>query len=311
MTSEYSAQRERAVGCLLGLAVGDALGAPVEFCRRDSFEPVSGMCSGGYFKLPAGAWTDDTAMALCLGESLRFDPAVNAQDLLERFCRWASDGENTSTGVCVGIGQNTLRVLGNFHRTGALAAPETSQKSDGNGAAMRLAPVAVRHWNNPKLARRAAVLQSRVTHYSEISAACCEALSDALAKLIGGADWQDGIRPEPNLWWPQEVRMLWDMDWSRRERDSIRSSGYVVHTVEAALWAVDTTSNFRDAVLKAVNLGDDADSVGAVAGQLAGARFGADAIPEEWLSQLIHRPKIQFLASNLFQASITPAGNHR
>ena len=308
MTTEYPATQSRAIGAMLGLAVGDALGAPVEFSRRDSFEPVSGMRSGGYFKLPAGAWTDDTAMALCLGESLLFDPAINAQDLLDRFCRWAADGENTSTGVCVGIGQNTLRVLGNFHRTGALLAPETRQKSDGNGAAMRLAPIALRHWSNPQEARRTADLQSRITHYSAISAGCCEFLAATTSSLISGADWQGAIRPEPNSEWPSEVQILLREDWTARSRDSIKSSGYVVHTMEAAIWAVDTTTSFADALLKAVNLGDDADSVGAVTGQLAGARYGYGAIPEEWLAQLVHRPKIEALAQDLFVASLTPAG---
>jgi ADP-ribosyl-[dinitrogen reductase] hydrolase len=308
MTTEYPATQNRAIGSMLGLAVGDALGAPVEFSRRDSFEPVSGMRSGGYFKLPAGAWTDDTAMALCLAESLLFDPAINAKDLLDRFCRWAADGENTSTGVCVGIGQNTLRVLGNFHRTGALLAPETRQKSDGNGAAMRLAPIALRHWNNPHEARRTADLQSRITHYSAISAGCCEFLAATLAALISGANWQDAIRPEPNPAWPDEVQILYGADWTARSRDSIKSSGYVLHTMEAALWAVDTTTSFADALLKAVNLGDDADSVGAVTGQLAGARYGFGAIPEEWLAQLVHRPKIEALAQDLFLASLTPIG---
>ena len=308
MTIEYPATQSRAIGAMLGLAVGDALGAPVEFSRRDSFEPVSGMRSGGYFKLPAGAWTDDTAMALCLGESLLFVPAINAKDLLDRFCRWAADGENASTGVCVGIGQNTLRVLGNFHRTGALFAPETRQKSDGNGAAMRLAPIALRHWNNPHEARRTADFQSRITHYSAISAGCCEFLAATLSALISGADWQEAIRPEPNPAWPDDVQNLYEADWTARSRDSIKSSGYVVHTMEAAIWAVETTTSFADALLKAVNLGDDADSVGAVTGQLAGARYGCGAIPEAWLAQLINRPKIEALAQDLFLASLTLAG---
>ena len=308
MQLKLSLQEDRAIGCFLGLAVGDALGAPVEFCRRGSFEPVSNMRAGGYFKLPAGAWTDDTAMALCLAESLLLDPAINSKDLLDRFCRWAADGENTSTGVCVGIGQNTLRVLGNFHRTGALLAPETRQKSDGNGAVMRLAPVALRHWSNPIEVRRTAGLQSRITHYSEISAGCCEALGATLAAMIGGSSWQVAIRPEINPSWPDEVQILARADWPIRSRDSIKSSGYVIDTMEAALWAVETTSSFEDALLTAVNLGDDADSVGAVTGQLAGARYGYSSIPQEWLSQLTRRLDIETLARNLFQASLTAFG---
>ena len=164
---EKNSPRDWALGSFVGLAIGDALGAPVEFCRRDTFEPVTGMRAGGYFKLPVGAWTDDTAMALCLAESLVEYPQLDLKDLLDRFCLWASKGANTSTGVCVGIGQNTLRVLGNYHRTGELLAPETRQKSDGNGAIMRLAPVAARHWRAPLEAKRIAAQQSRATHYSD------------------------------------------------------------------------------------------------------------------------------------------------
>lgn len=108
---------DRAIGVLAGLTVGDALGAPVEFCSRDSFEPVGGMRADGYFKLPASAWTDDTAMALCLAESLLAHPQLDPKELFDLFCEWAAKGSNTSTGVCVGMGKNTLRVPGNYNRT--------------------------------------------------------------------------------------------------------------------------------------------------------------------------------------------------
>jgi len=291
---------DRAAASLLGLAIGDALGAPVEFKRRDTFEPVTDMRSGGYFKLPAGAWTDDTAMALCLAESLIAYPHLDQKDLLDRFCLWASKAENTSTGVCVGIGQNTLRVLGNFHRTGMLNAPETRQKSDGNGAAMRLAPVAIRHWHNPVEARRIAVLQSRTTHYSELSAAGCEYLAAILCALISGQEWTQATRPTANASWPDEIKAFACEDWQQRDRETISSTGFVIHTLEAALWAVDTTNSFAAAMLKAVNLGDDADSVGAVAGQLAGARYGLSAIPVNWRDTLIDNQKIKNLGRALF-----------
>lgn len=303
--------RDRALGTIVGLAVGDALGAPVEFCRRDTFEPVNDMRAGGYFKLPAGAWTDDTAMALCLGESLIAHGHLDQKDLLDRFCLWAGEGANSSTGVCVGIGQNTLRVLGNYHRTGALLAPETRQKSDGNGAVMRLAPVAVRHWRNSIEAMRIAALQSRATHYSELSAAASEALALILSDLISGAAWEDAVRLAPAEHWPEGIRAVFDENWQQRDRDSISSTGFVVHTLEAAMWAVDTTSSFAAALLKAVNLGDDADSVGAVAGQLAGARYGLSGIPRSWLDVLIHCERIEEIGRELFGASNGSSTNER
>ena len=300
---------DRAVGALVGLAIGDALGAPVEFCRRDTFELVTEMRAGGYFRLPAGAWTDDTAMALCLAESLIEYPQLEPKDLLGRFCVWASEGANTSTGVCVGIGQNTLRVLGNYHRTGTLLAPETRQRSDGNGAVMRLSPVAVRHWRDPFEARRIAKLQSRTTHYSDLSAGACEALAATLSCLIEGVAWEHASRPAPAEHWPDAIKAISGENWHQRSRDSICSTGFVVHTLEAAMWAVATTSSFADALLKAVNLGDDADSVGAVAGQLAGARYGLSSIPESWLEVLYHRDKIVALGDMLFHAGNAGGGS--
>lgn len=265
--------------------------------------PVTGMRSGGVFKLPAGAWTDDTAMALCLAESLLAAPELAHQDLLDRFCDWAANASNTSTGVCVGIGQNTLRVLGNYHRTGALRAPETRQKSDGNGALMRLAPVPVRHWRNLETVRRVAGEQSRTTHYSDISAGACELTAVILASLIFGRTWREALLVPQNPSWPDIVKGLDPAaEWRERPHDSISSSGFVVHTLEAALWAVDTTSSFEEAVLRAVNLGDDADSVGAVAGQLAGARYGFCAIPEKWRQELIDAGKIEEIGRALFTA---------
>ena len=305
---EKNSPRDRALGSLVGLAIGDALGAPVEFCRRDTFEPVTDMRAGGYFKLPVGAWTDDTAMALCLAESLIEHPQLDLKDLLDRFCLWASKGVNTSTGVCVGIGQNTLRVLGNYHRKGELLAPETRQKSDGNGALMRLSPVAVRHWQSPADAKRIAELQSRATHYSDISAAACESLVLILASLIRGDAWEQAAKPDPADHWPGGIKSISDENWDERDRDSIHSTGFVVHTLEAAMWAVDTTSSFAAALLKAVNLGDDADSVGAVAGQLAGARYGLTGIPQNWLDVLLHRERIEAIGHQLFDASINETG---
>jgi ADP-ribosyl-[dinitrogen reductase] hydrolase len=266
------------------------------------------MRAGGYFKLPVGAWTDDTAMALCLAESLLERPNLDPQDLLERFCGWASKGENTSTGVCVGIGQNTLRVLGNFHRKGTLFAPETRQKSDGNGAIMRLAPVALRHWKDPSEARRIADLQSRTTHYSEFSASACEYMAAILCELIVGGNWGAALKGEVNPEWPDAIRAIAEEDWRLRSLDSIHSTGFVVHTLEAALWSVETTESFEGAVLKAVNLGDDADSVGAVAGQLAGARYGLSAIPVRWREGLVQSSRIVSIAEALVSAGFSSDG---
>lgn len=278
---------DRRQGVLLGLAIGDALGAPVEFMARDSFPLVTEMLGGGPFNLPPGAWTDDTAMALCLDESLGHDPELDLKDLLDRFCRWLEFGENTSTGKAVGVGQNTLRSLGNYRRTGALQASERTNRSDGNGAIMRSGPIPALHWQDPKKSRRLSALQSRATHCSDLSAACCELLSDILCDLISGKPWAS-VRTRPALQhWPEEVRAMAQGQWIAKHRDSIRSTGYVIDTLEAALWSVEQANTFEDALITAVNLGEDADSVAAVAGQLAGARWGRADIPKRWIEVLV------------------------
>jgi ADP-ribosyl-[dinitrogen reductase] hydrolase len=300
---EVSGASDRVTGCLVGLAVGDALGAPVEFKRRGTFAPVTGMRAGGYFRLPAGAWTDDTAMALCLAQSLLAVPDFSELDLLERFWRWLEHGENTSTGRALGVGQNTFRTLSNFRRTGALAAPPNGNRSDGNGALMRMAPVACRYWRKPELARSIAVRQSRTTHHSALSEAACELQAELLTGLIAGSRWDDCVASVRQETWPPEIEAILARDWLAMADADVNASGYVVNTLEAALWATHTSEGFSEAVLKAVNLGDDADTVGAVTGQLAGARFGMASIPPEWFAQLVDGEVIKEIGLKLACAS--------
>jgi ADP-ribosyl-[dinitrogen reductase] hydrolase len=297
------AVQERARGALVGLAIGDALGAPVEFKDRGSFLEVREMLAGGYFKLPAGAWTDDTAMALCLADSLLHDGNLDVKDLLDRFLGWIYENENTSTGQCVGVGQNTFAVLGNYRRTGALTAPAVNGRSDGNGALMRLAPVACRHWSNPSKARAIARSQSYATHASELSAASCDAMASILCDLIVGRPWEDALAKIAADPWPEEIGAILAGGWQAKPHDEISSSGYVVDTLEAAIWAVGTTLSFEEALIAAVNLGHDADTVGAVAGQLAGARYGVRTIPARWRELLIQHDKIDRRARDLVTAA--------
>ncbi|NHQ75984.1 ADP-ribosylglycohydrolase family protein [Roseovarius gahaiensis] len=299
----YIDPKSASVGCLVGLAVGDALGAPVEFCRRDTFEPVVGMRAGGQFNLPAGAWTDDTAMALCLADSLLADSSLVCSDLLDRFIRWAEKGENSSTGVAVGIGQNTLRTLGNYRRTGAVKATRFGAKADGNGAIMRLAPVPILYWQDPLRAQQVAVEQSQATHCSSLSDEACAYLALVLTRLIAGQDWNDALAVDLAAGCSPEMQQIVGRAWEHKDRHEIQTTGYVIHTLEAALWSVAITSSFEEAVLLAVNLGDDADTVGAVTGQLAGALYGLGALPAAWLTGLRAGEAINARATALFSKS--------
>lgn len=294
---------ERVCGALVGLAIGDALGAPVEFRARGTFPEVRDMQAGGYFRLPAGAWTDDTAMALCLADSLMHDADLDPADLLDRFLRWMDSHENTSTGKCIGVGQNTLVVMGNYRRTGALVAPPVRGRSDGNGALMRVAPIACRHWQDIHKARKVSRIQSFATHASELSAAACEALAWLLCELIAGRSWDEAFDRISAEDWPIEIQAIVSRLWVGKPRDAIRSSGFVVQTFEAAVWAVGSTESFEDALILAVNLGHDADTVGAVAGQIAGARYGHWSIPHHWVHALAKRSDIERRAHELYVAS--------
>lgn len=299
--NEASDARDRALGCLLGLAVGDALGSTVEFRARGTFAPVTGLVGGGPFRLLPGQWTDDTSMAICLAESLLHDPLLDPADLMARFLRWWRQGENSSTGACFDIGNATRAALARYERTGEPLAGDPSPNAAGNGSVMRLAPVAVRHWREPRRAEAVAERQSACTHATPVAIAGCALLAEVLCGLIAGGG-KAALTPRPAKGWPPRIRAIAGGKWRGAQEAAISSSGYVVHTLEAAFWAVDGAEGFADAVLRAVNLGDDADTVGAVAGMVGGALWGLSGIPPEWVATLHDGPRLRGLAAALFDA---------
>ena len=273
---------DRALGALVGLAVGDAVGTTLEFRPRGSDPPLTDMVGGGPFRMPPGGWTDDTSMALGLADSLvelgRFDGA----DIMRRWLRWMRQGAYSHTGTCFDIGNQTAAALQRFERDGSLPQPTDAA---GNGAIMRLAPVVLFALREPPERRRMvaaelAARQARLTHNSEEAAATAEAMAGLLHDLLHGAG------PE----------VLGEVAASR---DLVRSGGYVRDTWDAARWAVATSGNFREAVLAAANLGEDADTTAAVAGQLAGAMYGSAGIPSIWRERLLWRKGIEAVAWNL------------
>lgn len=272
---------DRTAGSFVGLAIGDALGAPVEFANRGTFEPVTAYRSGGRFNLPAGAWTDDTAMALCLAQSLIEQKTLDNEDLLNKFCDWAENGTNTSTGVAVGIGQNTLRVLGEFRRNRHLEALPFGAKNDGNGSLMRLAPVACFANQNLEETLAFAGFQSRATHASRHAEQCCKILADLLFRLINGEPLKHAVEKIRQSPMNNEISLMMHRNIVEESEDDIQSGGYVINTLHAALWSTLTTDSFESAVLRACNLGDDADTTAAVAGQIAGAMCGYSNIPQD------------------------------
>lgn len=298
----FDARRDRAIGAFIGLAVGDALGTTIEFKARDNYPPITGMVGGGPFGLKPGEWTDDTSMALCLADSLIANHGeLNANDLAGRFVRWWKQGENSVTGRCFDIGNATSSALQSFVRTGR-AEGSVNPHSAGNGGIMRLAPVAIAAKGDAAKAAGLARAQSRVTHAAPECLDAAEVLARVLTDGINGQG-HDALKAGTTaIAETPKVRAVAEGSWRGKPRKDIRSSGYVVDTLEAALWAVAQSQTFEEAVLKAVNLGDDADTVGAVTGQIAGAIWGYSAIPEDWTKRLAWNEKLLAVAGKLWNS---------
>lgn len=298
------AVRDRAIGALVGLAVGDAVGMPLEFKPRDSVALLVDMIGGGPFDLQPGEWTDDTSMALCLADSLiagdgAFDPA----DLMRRFVGWRERGDNAVNGRgCFDIGATVRAALDRYQQDGDPFAGSDDPRSGGNGSLMRLAPAAVRFWNEPERLPAIAADQSRTTHAAVEAVDACVVFAELLAQAIAGRPRSEVLRPR-NGGWSGAIEAIASGSWRGKPRAKIASSGYVVHSLEAALWAVGSTGDFASAVLKAANLGEDSDTTAAIAGQLAGALYGLGGIPAHWLDQLAERDRIIACAATLFAQS--------
>ena len=302
--TDDASRRDRAVGALLGLAVGDAVGTTLEFRKRDSDAPLTDMIGGGPFHLEAGQWTDDTQMALALADSLLAHPDLDEIDLMKRFVAWWRKGEYSCTGTCFDIGITTRTALQRFKDTGNPIAGSIDPRSAGNGSLMRLSPVAIRHWNDTTALVDVARRQSATTHGAQEAVDACAAFAELLAAAISGANKTELLTPRATAY-VDAVKAILNGSWRGKARNHIASSGYVIHSLEAALWCVGRSTNFREAILLATNLGDDADTVGAITGQLAGALWGASAIPPTWLERLAWRERITDMAASLFDASLT------
>lgn len=290
---------DRAIGCLMGLAIGDALGTTLEFAARDTKPPVTDLVGGGPFGLKPGEWTDDMSMALCLADSLIACGQLEPLDLMNRFRRWRDQGHNSVTGHCFDIGITTSQAITRYGSIGDPLAGSTDPSSAGNGSIMRLAPVPICFSADQEQAIAAAIAQSRTTHGAAECLDACHFLTIVLVRLLRGDPWTEAIDCKAIKFRSKKIAEIASGNWQHKNRDHIRSTGYVVDTLEAALWAVGRTTSFADAVLLAVNLGHDADTVGAVTGQIAGARYGLKGIPKKWVSRVSWSTHIVDIARRL------------
>jgi len=290
--------KDRSRGTLIGLAVGDALGAAVEFRSPGSFVPVTSYRGGGPHGLDAGEWTDDTSMALALADSIA-TAGWDLDDQADRYVQWWTTGKYSVNGRCFDIGITTRSALGNYvAKKDALASGDRSDRASGNGSIMRLAPVPIHfvHYYPQRIEElsRLAEESSLPTHASEQCLSACRYLATVLAALIHGEDRDAVLSPD---WKPlqqlNDIKPLHPLiheiaqgSFRQKQPPAIQGSGWVVKSLEASLWAFHNAESFEDAVLKAVNLGDDADTTGAICGQLAGAFWGESNIPQSLRSGL-------------------------
>lgn len=303
--------RDRYRGALLGLAAGDALGTTVEFKAPGAFEPLTEIVGGGVFNVPPGAWTDDTSMALCLAESLIECSGFNPLDQLERYLDWYRNGHLSSTGRCFDIGNTVRAALHRFEQTREPYCGPTDPHTAGNGSLMRLAPVPLFFAADPEAAIRYAAASSRTTHAAAAAVDSCRYFAALLIGALSGVDKSTLLDPERSpilgIWENEplhpEVADVAGGTFLRRQPPEIRGAGYVVRTLEAALWAFARNDSFAAGALAAVNLGDDADTVGAVYGQLAGAHYGEQGISESWRKRLTAHEAIGNYADRLLEVA--------
>jgi len=310
---------------IYGHAIGDALGVPVEFEKRETLtaNPVQEMRGFGSYDVPAGAWSDDTSMTLCLLDSLAGLGCIDHADIMNRFIRWMDKAEYTPTGVMFDIGRATMQSLMKYvHGTEPLLCGGRSGYDNGNGSLMRIAPMALYLFNKHGADLSADDMQdihevSMLTHAHVRSQMACGIYVLIAVRLLDGMELSDAIRTgiacARTIYDEQEdfrlemetYGRLWDIEaFQVLPMDIIRSSGYVVDTLEAALWCLLNTADYRECVLKAVNLGEDTDTVAAIAGGLAGIAYGWEGIPQEWKDGLLRSDFIERLCISFVESRV-------
>jgi len=305
-------RHERYRGCLLGLAVGAAVGTALEFRSPGTFKPITDMVGGGPFGLQPGQWTDDTSMALCLAESLIVCDGFDAKDQMDRYVRWMEEGYLSSTGMCFDIGNTVSVALRRYTQTGEPNAGSTDPHSAGNGSIMRLAPVPMFYGQDFVEAVTKSALSSRTTHGATAAVDACGYFGGLLYGALNGASKEallsDHYQAVPGYWQAKplcpEIDRIAGGSFKDRQPPEIRGTGYVVASLEAALWAFFRSDSYRDGCLLAANLGDDADTTAAVYGQIAGAFHGEKGIPEEWREKLAMLSFIEDCADKLSDVDV-------
>lgn len=292
-------------GIIFGHAIADALGVPVEFKSREYLRknPVTHMIGYGTYCQPKGTWSDDTSMTLCTLESITKNGDINLTDIMESFAKWRRFGYMTPSGDCFDIGNATCSAISNYLEGKSFPYGNNSEYSNGNGSLMRIIPVTLFHAfkkQSPVKYREDIHNVSMLTHPHIRSVLACGIYDFVLYELIKNPSKESIKVGLDNAYSHykciEEIKTytrLLKYDFDKLPENEIKSTGYVVDSLEAAIWCLMNTKSYEECVLKAVNLGEDTDTVGAIAGGLAGALYGYDAIPKEWLNTLIKKEMIE------------------
>ena len=285
---------DRFRGTLLGLAIGDALGTTNEFKEAGTFQPIIDMVGGGPFNLRAGEWTDDTSMAYALGQSLLLRGGFDAKDQMDKYRAWYRYGSFSCTGKCFDIGNTVRSAIERYEQDGNPYAGSSDPRFAGNGSLMRLAPIVLFFFNEglEKIIYYAAE-SSKLTHAAEEAIVACQYYAYLIYLALKGADKINILEASgiPSLL-QQKIETLKALAhikggaYKEKNKSEIQTSGYVIHSLEAALWCFYNSETYKEGALLAANLGGDADTIAAIYGQLAGAYYGEQAIPGKWVYQL-------------------------
>ena len=286
-------------GALVGLAVGDAVGTTLEFKPRGTFIPITDMEGGGPFRLNKGEWTDDTSMALCLANSLLSKKGFDPTDQMNRYCNWWRVGYMSSTGDCFDIGGTVMNALDNFIENSEPFSGSIEKDMAGNGSLMRLAPIPIFYASNRELAIKYAGKSSRTTHGAAECIDSCQLFTDLIIEAYTATS-KEAIFEQSNYQpYAPKVTSIANQEFLSKSYLELTGSGYVIESLESALWCFMNSTSFEEAILLSANIGNDADTTAAICGQIAGAYYGFSGIPEKWSSAIVMANEIRQWANEL------------
>lgn len=294
---------------IYGFVIGDVLGVPVEFKSRSELDinPVSKMLGYGTYPVPCGCWSDDTSMTLATIDSIVEKNNIDYSDIMYKFCEWYNNSKYTANCVFFDIGKSTAKALRNYLKgISPLLCGQTDERSNGNGSLMRILPVVLyMHFEQFSEDDSVNLINniSSLTHGHEVSKVGCKIYFDFISEIINGATKYEALISLSSKNYSKyysskaisKYNRLLNKSFLELSRDEISSSGYIVDTLEATIWCIINSTDYKSSVLNAVNLGNDTDTIAAITGSIAGIVYGFDNIPKDWVSQIINKEYLEEL----------------